>query len=85
MPPPQNGPPPGEGTIISDVGGDGWVRIRWDSGSVNSYRMGKEDKFDLALAPSELQPKARETDSKELLADAQITVGERIYIYYMQW
>ena len=58
------------------------MRIRWDSGSVNSYRMGKEDKFDLALAPSELQPKARETDSKELLADAQITVGERIYILY---
>lgn len=71
----QNGPPPGEGTVISEVGSDGWVRVRWDTGSVNSYRMGKEDKFDLALAPSELIPKIKIEEKKEDMKDAQITEG----------
>lgn len=71
----QNGPPPGEGTVISEVGSDGWVRVRWDTGSVNSYRMGKEDKFDLALAPSELIPKTKIEEKKEDMKDAQITEG----------
>ena len=30
----------------------GWVDVSWDGGSTNSYRMGAEGKFDLALAPS---------------------------------
>ena len=32
--------------------GAGWVDVTWDSGSSNSYRMGAEGKFDLALAAS---------------------------------
>lgn len=42
----------GEGRIISEVGDDGWVRVEWDSGATNSYRMGKEGQFDLRLADS---------------------------------
>lgn len=41
----------GEGQIVSKVGDDGWVRVLWDHGISNSYRMGKEGKYDLKLAP----------------------------------
>lgn len=71
----QDGPPPREGTVIGDVGSDGWVRVRWDSGAVNSYRMGKEDKYDLMLAPSELIPKAKGEEGKEEPEDTSLTVG----------
>ena len=30
----------------------GWVDVTWDAGGSNSYRMGAEGKYDLALAPS---------------------------------
>lgn len=42
----------GEGRIISEVGEDGWVRVEWDTGATNSYRMGKEGQYDLRLADS---------------------------------
>ncbi|XP_026481649.1 E3 ubiquitin-protein ligase HERC2-like [Ctenocephalides felis] len=45
-----DGPPPGEGRVIGELGDDGWVRVQWDTGSTNSYRMGREDKYDLKLA-----------------------------------
>ena len=32
------------------VATDGWVRVHWDSGQTNSYRMGKENRYDLKLA-----------------------------------
>ena len=58
------------------MGTDGWVRVRWDTGSVNSYRMGKEDKYDLALAQSELKPKTKPDEVKEEIKDVQLTDGE---------
>lgn len=30
---------------------DGWVPVKWDSGGRNTYRMGKDGKYDLQLAP----------------------------------
>jgi len=36
--------------VIGELGEDGWIRVQWDSGSTNSYRMGKEGKYDLKLA-----------------------------------
>ena len=36
--------------MIGELGLDGWIRVQWDSGSTNSYRMGKEGKYDLKLA-----------------------------------
>jgi hypothetical protein len=56
----QDGPPPGEGRVIGDLGEDGWIRVQWDNGSTNSYRMGKEDKYDLKLADP---PTPAETDT----------------------
>ncbi|KAK7486952.1 hypothetical protein BaRGS_00021768, partial [Batillaria attramentaria] len=51
----QDGPPPGLGRVIGELGDDGWIRVQWDTGSTNSYRMGKEGKYDLKLAqPPEL-------------------------------
>lgn len=46
----QDGPPPGEGRVTGELGEDGWIRVLWDNGASNSYRMGKEGKFDLKLA-----------------------------------
>lgn len=37
----------GEGRVISEIGDDGWVRVEWDNGVTNSYRMGKEGQYDL--------------------------------------
>jgi E3 ubiquitin-protein ligase HERC2 len=52
---------PGEGRVIGDLGEDGWIRVQWDNGSTNSYRMGKEDKYDLKLAEP---PTPAETDTE---------------------
>ena len=41
---------PSQGRVVSDIGDDGWVRVEWDTGSRNSYRMGKNGKYDLKLA-----------------------------------
>ncbi|XP_037077215.1 E3 ubiquitin-protein ligase HERC2-like [Pollicipes pollicipes] len=46
----QDGPPSGEGVVIGELGEDGWIRVQWDNGSANSYRMGKEGRYDLKLA-----------------------------------
>lgn len=58
----QDGPAPGEGTVIGELGEDGWIRVQWDNSSTNSYRMGKEGKYDLKLVDSPLPP-APESDS----------------------
>ncbi|XP_076028585.1 E3 ubiquitin-protein ligase HERC2 isoform X2 [Oratosquilla oratoria] len=58
----QDGPPPGEGRVIGELGEDGWIRVQWDNGSTNSYRMGKEGKYDLKLAETPTPP-APESDS----------------------
>lgn len=41
---------------------------------VNSYRMGEDDRYDLALAASEFEPKAKEERNEP--EDADISVGE---------
>lgn len=61
----QDGPPPGEGRIISEVGDDGWVRVEWDNGATNSYRMGKEGQYDLRLADSSSAIVTPDTETDE--------------------
>lgn len=40
--------------------------MQWDNGSTNSYRMGKEGKYDLKLVDSPLpQPPESESDTEE--------------------
>ena len=51
----------GEGRVIGELGEDGWIRVQWDTGSTNSYRMGKEGKYDLKLIE---QPMASDSDSE---------------------
>ncbi|KAM9500184.1 hemicentin-2-like isoform 2-T2 [Clarias gariepinus] len=46
----QDGPPPGLGRVISKLTENGWIRVQWDTGNTNSYRMGNEGKYDLNLA-----------------------------------
>lgn len=60
----QDGIPPSEGTVISEIGDDGWVRVEWDTGATNSYRMGKEGQYDLRLADSALKQLSPVGDSE---------------------
>ncbi|XP_048453850.1 E3 ubiquitin-protein ligase HERC2 [Rhincodon typus] len=63
----QDGPPPGLGRVIGELGDDGWIRVQWDTGSTNSYRMGKEGKYDLKLAepPPATQPATEDSDTED--------------------
>lgn len=71
----QDGASPSEGTVVSELGSDCWIRVRWDAGAVNSYRMTKDGKYDITLAPSELEPKTREGENKDAPVDAELSVG----------
>lgn len=53
--------------MIGELGEDGWIRVQWDTGSTNSYRMGKEGKYDLKLAelPASTQPSAEDSDTED--------------------
>ena len=55
----------GEGRIISEVGDDGWVRVEWDTGATNSYRMGKEGQYDLRLADSSFKTISPDKESEK--------------------
>ena len=63
---PQDGPSPSMGRVIGELGNDGWIRVQWDSGSTNSYRMGKEGKYDLKLAEPPELPDNDEDEDDEL-------------------
>uniref|UniRef100_A0A8C9RA53 E3 ubiquitin-protein ligase HERC2 n=1 Tax=Scleropages formosus TaxID=113540 RepID=A0A8C9RA53_SCLFO len=63
----QDGPPPGLGRVIGELGEDGWIRVQWDTSSTNSYRMGKEGKYDLKLAepPPAIQTATEDSDTED--------------------
>ena len=61
----QDGPPPGQGQVIGELGEDGWIRVMWDTGSTNSYRMGKEGKYDLRLAEPPPMPDNEEEEEED--------------------
>ncbi|KAK7499306.1 hypothetical protein BaRGS_00009566 [Batillaria attramentaria] len=52
----EDGSPPGPGTVSTDQTGcpAGWVRVQWDAGSSNNYRMGAESCYDLELMFAQL-------------------------------
>ena len=54
------------GRVIGELGTDGWIRVQWDTGSTNSYRMGKEGKYDLKLAEPPEVPDNDEEDDEEI-------------------
>ena len=61
----KDGPYPSIGTVIGELGDDGWIRVQWDTGSTNSYRMGKEGKYDLRLADGPVVPNNEERDDDD--------------------
>ncbi|XP_037324635.2 E3 ubiquitin-protein ligase HERC2 [Pungitius pungitius] len=63
----QDGPAPGLGRVIGELGEDGWIRVQWDTSSTNSYRMGKEGKYDLKLAepPAAALPPTEDSDTED--------------------
>ena len=62
----QDGPAPSLGRVIGELGDDGWIRVHWDTGSTNSYRMGKEGKYDLKLAEPPEMPDNDENEEEDL-------------------
>ena len=54
------------GRVIGELGNDGWIRVQWDTGSTNSYRMGKEGKYDLKLAEPPEVPDNDEDDDEDM-------------------
>nr|XP_004552854.2 E3 ubiquitin-protein ligase HERC2 isoform X1 [Maylandia zebra] len=70
----QDGPAPGLGRVIGELGEDGWIRVQWDTGSTNSYRMGKEGKYDLKLAepPPAAQPPVEDSDTEDDTAEGEL-------------
>ncbi|KAK5650580.1 hypothetical protein RI129_001609 [Pyrocoelia pectoralis] len=78
----QDGSPPGEGRIIGELGEDGWIRVEWANGTTNSYRMGKEGKYDLALAspPSPVSSDNTETDEQTDGAAFQLSKDNQFII-----
>lgn len=52
-----------------------WVRVEWDNGTTNSYRMGKEGQYDLRLADSisTIITPDTETEDDASLIDMQLT------------
>ena len=66
--------------MVGEMGGEGWVRVHWDGGTVNSYRMGQEGRYDLTLAPSELEPKNKEGEKRDTPEDASLNVGEGVSV-----
>ncbi len=67
----QDGLPPSKGTVISELSSSSWMRVQWDSGTVNSYRMTKDGKRDLEVAP----PGATEGESKDTPVDVELVAG----------
>ena len=80
----QDGPPPGEGTVIGELGEDGWIRVQWDNSSTNSYRMGKEGKYDLKLVDSPLPP-APESDSDTEEEEGKTWLALNLLLYFFSW
>ncbi|XP_048589232.1 E3 ubiquitin-protein ligase HERC2 isoform X2 [Nematostella vectensis] len=67
----QDGPPPSEGRIIGELGEDGWARVQWETGSTNSYRMGKEGKYDLKLARPPPIPESSDEEEEDMKDDSK--------------
>eukprot|EP00049_Salpingoeca_infusionum_P015690 m.307121 g.307121 ORF g.307121 m.307121 type:complete len:2248 (-) comp15932_c0_seq1:1557-8300(-) len=69
----QDGSPPGGGTVQEKLSSTSWVKVKWDGGHNNSYRMGAEGCFDLqpefckgAAVDGDLHKAAKEEDMREL-------------------
>ena len=54
---------------------DGWIRVQWDNASTNSYRMGKEGKYDLKPAETpHLTDSDSDTDTDGAEVDTDLTL-----------
>lgn len=74
---------------MGELGEDGWVRIQWDTGCTNSYRMGKEGKYDLQLAGPPPLPESSDEDEEETIRGSlqtwQIFILNGILIDFFQY
>ncbi|XP_042145750.1 E3 ubiquitin-protein ligase HERC2 isoform X2 [Ixodes scapularis] len=81
----QDGPAPGEGRVIGELGEDGWIRVQWDNGSTNSYRMGKEGKYDLRMAQLPPEPRLESSsDSEDEEATTTVPTGQHPSVLLQQ-
>lgn len=49
-----------------------WVRVEWDTGATNSYRMGRENQFDLRLAENVSIIESPDTETEEKTSQIEI-------------
>lgn len=61
------------------MGDDGWIRVEWANGTTNSYRMGKEGMYDLALASPPSPVSSEATETEEPFSDA----GRKVSLYLL--
>ena len=56
----------GEGITVSGSDSAGWIKVKWDGGGSNSYRVGAEGKYDLEpTAPTRKGPAPKRSASEE--------------------
>ena len=57
------------------------MRIQWDTGSTNSYRMGKEGKYDLKLAGPPPVPESSEEEEEDMKGRAPLAKKYWSYMF----
>ena len=65
-----------QGRVIGELGEDGWIRVQWDNGSTNSYRMGKEGKYDLKLADPPPMTETESDSESEVVSEDNVANSE---------
>ena len=65
-----------EGRVIGELGDDGWIRVQWDNASTNSYRMGKEGKYDLKLAETPMMSDSDSEAEEETVEEEVMALGD---------
>ena len=59
------------------------MRIQWDTGSTNSYRMGKEGKYDLKLAGPPPVPESSEEEEEDMKGKEPLAKDIVLNMFYV--
>ena len=71
----QDGGGPG---ITTRAAESGWIRVKWDAGRENRYRIGANGRYDLVVASSGESPRASSSSSSVADSEPQVLRSPRI-------